>query len=210
MMSFPRALGAFAMCLALSCGASPARALTFEAMFVPGLPFGTIFVTEVSSEPGVLSIQVPPGPLGPPVFDPAEIPFIITLINSSPDTIAALDLEIGRANDDIFEPGSDGLVFLTAPSAPILGASATLSNDAAASQLDLSRVFSATASQPSENTPSGLEPDGLVNLDFFIRGDGGSSIDLRLTLNNPVPEPTTLALALMGMGAALRRPLRRV
>jgi len=85
----------------------------------------------------------------------------------------------------------------------------TLSADATAASLDLNQAFIAANRVPTDGSPAGLVTGDALTLDFFVISDGVSPLDFRLTLA-AVPEPATLALALMGLGAALRRPLRRV
>ena len=206
-MSSPRRLGlsVLTMCFTLVFGASPARGLVFAPDF-PGATFGTLTIPEIPSEPVLLSFAPQPGP--------APAIFFLTLSNTSSDTLTAVDLELGQTLDGVFQADdSGGATFLAAPGAATLGPDAasfkTLSADATATSLDLNQAFIAANRVPADGSPAGLVTDDALTLDFFVISDGVSPLDFRLTLA-ALPEPATLALALMGMGAALRRPLRRV
>lgn len=206
MTSAPRPLSASLMFFALVLGSAPASAS--ELVFVPDFPgatFGSITVNQVPSEPTLKSFapQVAPGPAL----------FFVTLLNLSPDTLSAVDLELGQITDGVFQPGSGNSTFLSPVGFAILGPNATpfstLSPDSTAAQLDLTQAFLAAERLPAEGSPAGLIPQTALTLDFFVLNDSTSPLDFRLTLT-AVPEPATLALTLMGLGAALRRPLRRI
>ncbi len=205
MISTPRVLTVSIFNLAVFLGTAPAHALDFDPMLIPGLGLGTVVIQEVSNEPGVFPVDFS--------FLPPAFPFSITFLNTSSDTITSLDLEVGLDIDGVFQPGSDGLGFLGTPTDAFgvlpLGLFTSLSEDATTQQLDLSQAFTAANNVPEDGSPAGIVNGASVTLNFFVASGDVSDLDLRFTLNL-VPEPTTLALALLGLGAATRRPLRRV
>lgn len=192
---------ALASLFALFGGSAPAGAtvLTLDSppVLLPVAGFVTISVAEVDDPPGVIEIgQVPS--LG------GTYPLNLSLINRSSETLTELDLEVGALVNGAFQPGIGGTVFLAPvalPTVPSTSEDASkLSDNNTLASLDLKQIFRASG---------GLEPTGPIVLDLQLLPPAATPLAFRLTLST-APEPSSLAIAFVGLVALRRRPLRRV